>query len=186
MKKDNINQLFANLKGEFDTKEPKEGHQDRFLKKIQGNQGVISIKKKKNTWWKPLSIAASILLLVGFGFSYLNQPGSIDEQVAKISPEVSQTEFYFANLIDEQVKQLKSESTPETKKIIDDTMSQLKKLDTNYKSLEKDLINGGNSKMILSAMINNFQTRIDLLQNVLNKVENIKKLKNYKDENYTI
>ena len=56
----------------------------------------------------------------------------------------------------------------------------------NYKVLEQDLLNGGNSKLILSAMITNFQTRIDLLQDVLDQVENIKNLKNYNDENYTI
>jgi hypothetical protein len=35
-------------------------------------------------------------------------------------------------------------------------------------------------------MITNFQTRIDLLQDVLDQVENIKNLKNYNDANYTI
>jgi len=65
-------------------------------------------------------------------------------------------------------------------------MIQLKKLETNYKQLETDLINGGNDKLILSAMITNFQTRIDLLQDVINQIETIKNLKNYNDENLTI
>ena len=65
-------------------------------------------------------------------------------------------------------------------------MVQLKKLKNNYGLLEKDLINGGNSKLILSAMITNFQTRIDLLQDVLDKIETIKNLKNYDDAKITI
>ncbi len=186
MEKDDINKLFENLKGTFDTKEPQGGHQQRFLEKLQFSQGVIAIQKKKNSWWKPLSIAASVAILLGIGFGIYNTTPSIDQQVAKLSPEVSQTEFYFASLIEEQVKELENESTPETKKIIDDTLVQLKKLETNYKVLEQDLLNGGNSKLILSAMITNFQTRIDLLQNVLNQVEDIKNIKKYNDENYTI
>ena len=186
MEKDNIDNLFDNLQGTFDMKEPQEGHQDRFLEKLNVSQGIVSIQKKKNSWWRPLSIAASVAILLGVGFSVFNTSTSIDQQVAEISPEVSQTQFYFASLIDEQVKELENESTPETKKIIDDTMIQLAKLDTNYKTLEQDLLNGGNSKLILSAMITNFQTRIDLLQNVLDQVENIKNLKKYNDENYTI
>jgi predicted nucleic acid-binding Zn-ribbon protein len=110
----------------------------------------------------------------------------MDEQLAKISPEASQTQFYFANLIEEQIKELENESTPETKILVDDTMAQLTKLEINYKKLEQDLINGGNSKLILSAMITNFQTRIDLLQEVMDKIENIKTFKNYDDENITI
>lgn len=186
MEKDNIDNLFDNLQGTFDMKEPQEGHQDRFLEKLKVSQGIVSIQKKKNSWWRPLSIAASVAILLGVGFSVFNTSTSIDQQVAEISPEVSQTQFYFASLIDEQVRELENESTPETKKIINDTMIQLAKLDTNYKTLEQDLLNGGNSKLILSAMITNFQTRIDLLQNVLDQVENIKNLKKYNDENYTI
>ena len=186
MEKDNIEKLFDKLQGTFDIEKPTGGHQQRFLEKLQASQGVVSIQKKKNTWWRPLFIAASVAMLFGIGFSMFNTSPTIDQQVAEISPEVSQTEFYFASLIDEQVKQLESESTPETKKIIDDAMVQIKKLDTNYKVLEQDLINGGNSKLILSAIITNFQTRIDLLQDVLDQVENIKNLKNYNDANYTI
>lgn len=181
-----INELFENLKDTFDTEEPQGGHQLRFLEKLQTSQGVVPIKKKKNSWWKPLSIAASVVVLLGIGFSLYNSTPTRQAQLAKISPEASNTELYFANLIEEQVKELEDESTPETKKIIDDTMVQLKKLETSYKMLEQDLLNGGNGKLILSAMITNFQTRIDLLRDVLDQVENIKKLKNYNDENYTI
>ncbi|KAG1649363.1 RNA polymerase sigma-H factor [Nymphon striatum] len=163
MEKDNIDNLFDNLQGTFDMKEPQEGHQDRFLEKLKVSQGIVSIQKKKNSWWRPLSIAASVAILLGVGFSVFNTSTSIDQQVAEISPEVSQTQFYFASLIDEQVRELENESTPETKKIIDDTMIQLAKLDTNYKTLEQDLLNGGNSKLILSAMITNFQTLLPIL-----------------------
>ena len=186
MDKDNIDRLFDTLQGTFDTEEPNGSHQQRFLEKLQASQGVVSIQKKKKSWWRPLSIAASALILFGIGFSVFNSAPTINQQVAEISPEVSQTQFHFVSLIDEQVKELESKSTPETKQIIDDTMSQLQKLDANYKMLEQDLLNGGNSKLILSAMITNFQTRIDLLQDVLDQVENIKNIKNYNDENFTI
>lgn len=186
MEKDKISQLFDQLQGTFDIEEPAGGHQHRFLEKLQAAQGVVSIQKKKNTWWRSLSIAASAAILLAIGFGMFNTAPTIDQQVAEISPEVSQTQFYFASLIEDQVRQLESESSPETQKIIDDTMIQLKKLDANYKVLEQDLLNGGNSKLILSAMITNFQTRIDLLQEVLDQVSTIKNLKNYNDENYTI
>ena len=186
MNKENLVDIFKNLEGTFDIEDPQSGHQDRFLKKLAINNGVTVLQKKRTSWWKPLSIAASIAILCSIAIGFYSTERTVDEQVAEISPEVANTQFYFASLIEEQVKQLKSESSPETKVIIDDTMIQLKKLAVDYTSLENDLINGGNSKMILSAMIINFQTRIDLLQDVLNQIENIKNLKNYNDENFTI
>ncbi|MEE9362198.1 MAG: hypothetical protein V3U92_06340 [Cellulophaga sp.] len=185
MEDKNLEKLFEQLHGSFDNEEPKDGHKNRFFDKLNASNEVVTINSKKKNWWKPLSIAASIVLLCVIGFNQYASP-SAEEQLAEISPEVSKTQFYFANLINEQVLELESNSTPETKKIIEDTLKQLKKLENNYASLEQDLLNGGNSKLVLSAMITNFQTRIDLLQDVLNQIENIKNLKNYDDENFTI
>ncbi len=187
MEKENLEKLFDNLQGTFDLEEPMEGHQERFLEKLNASKGVVGIQqRKKKSIWKPLSIAAAALALIALSIGKFSVQPTIEEQVAEISPEVSNSQFYFASLIEEQVKQLESETGPETKQIVDDTMVQLKKLELNYQQLEKDLINGGNSKFILSAMITNFQTRIDLLQEVLNQIETIKNYKNYNDENYTI
>ena len=186
MEKENIENLFDTLQGTFDIEEPQEGHQQRFLEKLQASQGVVSIQRKKKSWWKSLSIAASVAILCGIGLVLFNSAPTLNEQVAEISPEASQSQFYFANLIEEQIRELESESTPETEKIIDDTLLQLQRLETNYKTLEQDLLNGGNSKLILSAMINNFQTRIDLLEDVLDQISTIKILKNQNDANYTI
>lgn len=187
MKKDTIDELFKSLEGSFDLNEPADGHKERFLRKLNQETRVVQISSSsKSKWWKPLSIAASIALLIAAGSTlFINQP-TMEQQVANISPEVSQTQFYFASLIEDQIKELESASTPETQKLVEDTMIQLKKLEANYIKLEQDLIEGGNSKLILSAMITNFQTRIDLLQEVMNKMETIKNFKTYNDENLTI
>ena len=186
MEKDEFIDLFKGLEGTLDTEEPKAGHQKRFLEKLNNANQVVTLQKKKKIWWRPLSIAASVavLCLIAIGV-YTSRP-TLDQQVAKISPEVSNTQVYFASLIEDQVKLLENESSPETQKIISDTMDQLKKLETNYKQLETDLVNGGNDKLILSAMITNFQTRIDLLQDVINQIESIKNLKNQNNANFTI
>ena len=186
MEKENLENLFEKLQGSFDIEEPKEAHRQRFFEKLEESNKIVPIHNKGNSWWKPLSIAASIVILCTVGIGLYNTEATIDEQVAEISPEASNTHFYFASLIEEQVKQLESESTPETKKMVNDTMVQLQKLEADYSVMEKDLLNGGNSKMVLSAMITNFQTRIDLLQDVLTKIETVKNLKNYTNENFTI
>ena len=182
-----IEKLFKNNKGLLDTEAPEKGHRERFLDRLESQQGVTAIRRKRNQWFRPLSIAASVAVLFAVGIGvYMGSPMSLEDQVAKISPEAANTEYYFASLIEEQVNELQKESSPETQKLIGDTMNQLQKLAINYKGLEKDLLDGGNSKLILSAMIINFQTRIDLLQEVLDKVETIKNLKKQNDANYTI
>ncbi|WP_435625207.1 hypothetical protein [Flagellimonas sp.] len=186
MKKDNLDDLFERLQGQFDIEEPGSGHQERFLAKLNQSKGVVSLPQRKNRVWKPLSIAASVVLICLLGLQIFNSEPSIKEQVVEIAPEVSKTEFYFASLIEEQVQELKDAKSPETARLVDDTLIQLDKLETDYNNLEQELINGGDSKIILNAMITNFQTRIDLLKEVLQNIENIKNLKSYNDENFTI
>lgn len=183
---DNLNILFNRLKDDFDFERPEDGHQRRFLEKLNRSKGVVSLEKKKRNWIKPLAIAASIVLVCFLGFQFFNTALNVKEQVVEIAPEVSRTEFYFANLIEDQIQQLKNEKSPETAKLVDDTLLQLGKLEGDYQKLEQELLNGANSKIILNAMIINFQTRIDLLKEVLNNVEEIKNLKSYNDANFTI
>lgn len=185
MENDNIDNLFRNLKGSFDVEEPIKGHRQRFLAKLESLPASETSSKKTGIWWKSLSIAATLILLCTIGLNFFNPTPSLQQQVSKISPEITNTEYYFASLIEEQVKNMQSKSTPETQKLIADTLIQLRTLDTDYKKMEQDLLNGGNSKLILSAMITNFQTRIALLNEVLEQIEEIKILKNYKDENIT-
>lgn len=186
MSRDNLNSLFERLHGELDVEEPQSGHRDRFLEKLNQNQGTIALHKKNISWWKHLSIAASVTLVALLGYQAFGPQPSIKQQVVRMAPEVSQTEFYFANLIEQQVEELQDEKTPETAQLVDDTMTQLQRLNKDYETLEKDLVNGGDSKIIMSAMITNFQTRIDLLKEVLSQIENIKNLKSQNDESFTI
>lgn len=187
MKEERIEELFRGLQGTWDTEEPLEGHEERFRHKLESRkQRVMPLHSKTRKWLRPLAIAASVIFLCLLGIQVLAPAPSINEQVAKISPEIAKTEFYFASLIEEQVRDLENESTPETKQLIDDTLLQLKKLEANYRNLEQDLLKGGNSKLILSAMITNFQTRIDLLQEVMDTIDTIKNLNPHEDEKYTI
>lgn len=186
MKKESLENLFQRIHDDFDFEEPKVGHQERFLEKLNNANGVVATLPRKRNWWKPLSIAASIALVCVLGIQLFSNQPTIKEQVVEIAPEVSETEFYFASLIEEQVQLLKQEKSPETAKLVDDTLSKLGELEADYKILEQELINGGNSKMILNAMITNFQIRIDLLEEVLANVETIKNLKPQDDANFTI
>ena len=180
-----IDVLFKSLSGSFDQESPKDGHRERFLSRL-GEQGRNSSRPRSNPWWRHLSIAAAIaLLLASTVFIYRPQP-SLEAQVAQISPEASETSRHFTGLVSMQIRELEQMSTPETKPLIENTLAQLTVLETDYKKLEQDLIQGGDSKLILSAMITNFQTRIDLLREVMERVEEVKQFKNESHENTII
>lgn len=179
--KNTLESLFGQLGGSFDLETPVPGHRERFRLKME-QSASRGAGGGQRSWWRPLSIAASVALLIGASVFMLRPVPTVEQQVAKISPEVSETSTYFAGVVEQQVRLLEELSSPETKPLIDDTIRQLGLLEADYRKMEADLIGGGNSKLILSAMITNFQTRIDLLQDVMLKVEEIKQFKDESNE----
>ena len=106
-------------------------------------------------------------------------------ELASVSPELAQTQDFFTVTIAEELKKLNAERSPLTDDIIYDAMRELNTLETSYEALKIDLQESGQDKRVIFAMISNFQTRIDILTNVLEHIENIKQLKNEPNDTET-
>lgn len=181
MKKDNIDQLFNRLGGAFDTDMPSANHKATFLEKLQASQEEIpEVKVRKLQWWKPLMLAASVLVVAGLLFSNTNTIES--KQLADISPEMQETQEFFTRTIERELFEIKKQTTPATEKLVNDAMLRMEKLETNYNKLQDDLEQSGEDKRVIYAMIDNFQNRIDLLQQVLEHINAIKNLNELQPE----
>lgn len=187
MKNDKIDQLFEEL--DFDTAEPASGHKERFLKKLEKAraQKLSRRQPKIRSLWGPIiGIAASIAVaLMLFGNIFIMAPASNGE-LASVSPEMKETQDFYSSVIERELNTIEEEKTPETEAIVNDALEQMEKLEKEYTHLKKDLLNSGNDKRVIYAMINNFQQRIDLLNNVLTQIENIKSLKSQSHESTII
>lgn len=174
MKKDDIEQLFDRLEGQLSVAEPSTDHQARFLEKLQSTQVQEEKPVRKLNWWKPLAVAASLALVFMITFSQTSQTEIKD--LADVSPEMEQTQTFFTQTIEKELFELQQQTTPETQAIVDDTMKRLTKLEADYDDLKNDLAESGQDKRVIYAMINNFQNRIDLLQQVLEHIDAVKNL----------
>lgn len=190
--KDEVEELFGRLEHQWDDAEPGSGHRQRFLNKLELDK--TSQNKKSNTKvWKYISIAASLALLVTIGVEIFQQQTQSQPEVQVTNNNgnekpmsVKRTEFYFSSLVNQEIEKINEISTPQTKRLVDDLKSQLTKLENDYSALETDLSTKGDVKLILNAMMINFQTRINLAQEVLQKIKEIEQLKNTKHEEHTV
>ncbi|PCI11378.1 MAG: hypothetical protein COB73_02115 [Flavobacteriaceae bacterium] len=172
--KDNFNQLFDK---DLDIAEPTIGHFDRFEKRLSNVSST-----KKNSSWKWISVAASIVLLFGV---WLGQNLQSDRlELADVSPKMEETQTYFASVIKTEVQKINKQKTPENQKIIADAFLRMDNLETQYVKLTKELKESDADKRVIFAMISNFQQRIEILKNVLEQMDNLKQLKTIKNETY--
>jgi hypothetical protein len=175
MGKDNFNNLFDS---NFDIAEPTIGHFERFEKKLSKQETTY---KPKN--WKWLIMAASVVLIFGFWFGQNQRNQEI--QLADVSPEMAETQSYFSSVIRTEIEKVNTQKSPENKKLIDDAFLRLENLDIQYKLLTTELNESGSDKRVVFAMISNFQQRIEILQNLLTQLEDIKQFKTTTNEIYS-
>ncbi|MFD1294346.1 hypothetical protein ACFQ5N_10910 [Lutibacter holmesii] len=178
--KDNLDHIFKSLEHQFDVEEPEIGHFNRFEEKL--NTPAINTRKKLFKMIASISVAASILLLVGIwlGSNYNNK----GMELAGISTEMQETQVYFINTIHKELETIEKERSTETNEIINDGLFQLSKLEKQYTVLTLELKESTEDKRIIYAMISNFQQRIEVLQSILLQIERIKQLKSNKNEAY--
>ncbi len=186
MKDNEFNNLFEDLN--FDLEEPRTGHRERFSHKLEHiNQDTGKENRIRRLWVPMAAIAASFALAFIFLGDFIGPVNSVNNaELASISPEMKQTQQFYSGLIERELNALNAERSPETEVIIKDALEQMKKLEQNYADLKKDLVESGRDNRVIHAMIQNFQQRIDLLNNVLTQIENIKSLKNQDHENNII
>lgn len=166
---------FDELKDQFDLEVPDRGHFDRFQARLES--------KSKFNFWKPLAIAASLLLLLSLSGPFFS---SNTLELKDVSPKMEETQAYFTSVIDKELRELGKLETSANKKIISDALSQFEVLETEYKNLMVQLLESNEDKIIIYAMINNYQKRIDILRSVINQINNLNESKYNTNENNLI
>ena len=188
MKEQELYDLFKDL--DCDLEEPAIGHEDRFLEKLKSvqNDKKLGNKGSVRSLWTPwLSVAASIVFVLFIAGSFVNTNAlTKPADLATISPEMRETQEFYSTAIKAELEKVNLAKSPETEIIVEDALLQLERLDEEYKKLRSDLRKSGKDKRVIFAMVSNLQQRIDLLNNVLTQIEEIKELKNNENESTII
>ncbi|MDD3723035.1 MAG: hypothetical protein PHW92_11250 [Lutibacter sp.] len=176
---DNLENIFKELENQFDIEEPTIGHFKRFEEKLhKGKKPNILFKL-----WPFIAVAASVVLFFGIwiGSSFSNS----GMELAKVSSEMGETQNYFVATIEKELASVEKMRNPDTEKIINDGLMQLNKLEKQYQVLTLELKESTKDKRIIYAMISNFQQRIEILQNLLTQIEDVKQLKTQINEQFS-
>lgn len=153
-------------------------------------------KKKKKLILTPLykwSIAAAILISAGITvFLMLNNNKPTDDvvvaakndaaaDIAAIAPEYAPEVNEFAKLVLLKQEELRS-LAPEQPELYKKFATDINQLDSSYKSLKNQLGATPNREMLIEAMIQNLQLQLNVLNQQLNIINQIKQSKKYSHE----
>lgn len=172
-----IQDFFKKHRNELDTEKMSSGHEARFLEKMKAPE-----KKTKKLWVTYLSVAASVILLIGFYlFNNFNNP---EEQLIEDNSypqEIAEAQFYFEGIITRELDRIQTYKNESNAKIIEDTLERIQKLKTEEEALLNQLSTDYN-RGIVKALVDNFQLRINLLNDLVQQIDEINQLKNEYNE----
>lgn len=117
-----------------------------------------------------LSIAASVVLLLGVGLGmgmYLAKP-SLEDKLMAVHPDYLEAEKHYQHKINVRLNEVKSLGVDQY------VTPDLSELDAVYQELKNELLNSGvkNDEVIVEAMIDHYQSKLEVLEVVLNKLQN--------------
>ncbi len=121
-------------------------------------------------WVRRLRVAAAVLALLFAGGAmgvYWSSSQNNVTALADISPEYAEMQQYFDREIQAKMAQLATYNQA------DAVFTDIKELDEVYRELQEELKNApeGNRKQVVQAMIGNYKAKIDILEQVLEKLQ---------------
>jgi len=174
----NIKELLNNQTNKFDIEVPNSGHKARFIEKLK-QTNVPAKKSTNNNYWY-LNIAATFILSICLFTSYNTnkQPKTITAETTTENPftDISNAQFHLEGIVKRELVKLEFERNTTTENLINEALSQLEFLKKEQHKLEGQL-KLNYDKRILKALIDNFQYRIQLLENVMQQIEITKEIK---------
>ena len=188
-KKDRLERFVRDNRDGFDTFLPQDSLWSQIESQLHNEIPIVpeSSKKKIRRLSNPYfdwRIAAGVFLALGIGFLvYLNNEYGItrDPNVALKVPAYAR-EFNQYNVAIDQKREEIIKLARNNPELYKDFSADLESLESSYKNLRSNLSNAPNQEALLEAMVQNLQLQVDLLNQQLEILQRINKVKNDNDK----
>jgi len=158
----------------FDGAEPSDGHFNRFQDRLESLHEA-SPRHMSRYAKRLIMVAAVIVILLGLSVTYyLVDPSSNTNPVAAgtLPQEIQEARMYYDKLAEEKLQRINqcassSSEASYIQKVVD---NEIELLDSNSVKLEEALQDDNQNSRLINALIRNYKTKSDLLDDILNRL----------------
>lgn len=170
-----IEDIIRGNKDFFEEAEPSKGHFERFSAMLE-----VKFRKEppKRSIVPYLLRAAVVTLLVTLSSLWIwdNFLSSASKRMTlgEVSPQYREVENYYihqVNLMESEITSTELVNNPEQKQML---MNEMKSMDSVYVSLQEELKSNPDDPRIINAMIEHYQTKVDVLNYIINQLKTIR------------
>ncbi len=179
-----IEEIIRNNKDFFEEAEPSKGHFERFNRKLE-IRFLVNMPKRSIVPY--LLRAAVVTLLVTLSslwtWDHFIRPGSSRMTLGQVSPQYKEVENYYihqVNMMEGEIVNVDLKNNPKQKTML---INEMRSMDSVYVSLQKELKANPNDERIINAMIEHYQTKLEVMNYIINQLKTIRNDNQNKKEN---
>jgi len=170
-----IEELIRSNKDFFEEAEPSKGHLERFERKLDVRFGKGTIKRSIVPY---LLKAAVVTLLVTLSslwtWDNFIRPDRNRMRLSDVSPQYREVENYYIHQVNNMESELSSLTLANDKVHNEMLKKEMKSMDSVYVQLQKDLKANPEDERIINAMIEHYQTKVDVMSYILNQLKELR------------
>jgi hypothetical protein len=177
-----IEDIIRSNKDYFEDAEPSDGHLERFNRKLEKRFQVRTIKRSIVPYLLKAAVVTLLITLSSlWTWDHFIRTGSSRMTLGQVSPQYKEVENYYVH----QVNIMEGEITNDLNNSEQKTMilKEIKSMDSTYVSLQKELKANPNDERIINAMIEHYQTKLEVMTYIVNQLKTIRNENHNKTEN---
>ena len=170
-----IEELIRSNKDFFEEAEPSKGHLERFERKLEVRFSKAVVKRSIVPY---LLKAAVVTLLVTLSslwtWDNFIRPDRNRMKLSDISPQYREVENYYIHQVNLMESELNSLTLTNDQAHNEMLRKEMKSMDSVYVQLQKDLKANPEDERIINAMIEHYQTKVDVMSYILNQLKELR------------
>ncbi|HOB84652.1 MAG TPA: hypothetical protein PKX27_12940 [Bacteroidales bacterium] len=171
----NIEDIIRNNRDLFEDTEPPKGHFDRFSTKLEERFHVQGVKRSIVPYLLKAAVVTLLVTLSSLWIwdNFLSSEGK-RMTLGDVSPQYREVENYYihqVNLLENEINTTAIIDDPEHKDML---KSEMRSMDSVYVQLQKELKANPDDERIISAMIEHYQTKLEVMSYIVNQLKSIR------------
>jgi hypothetical protein len=172
----NIEDLIRSNKDFFDEAEPSPGHLERFNRKLEMRfSRHVTIQRSIVPYLLKAAVVTLLITLSSlWTWDHFIRPGRNRMTLGQVSPQYKEVENYYVhqvNLMENEIVNIDLKNNPAQKDIL---LKEMKSMDSVYVQLQKELRANPNDERIINAMIEHYQTKLDVMAYIVGQLKAIR------------
>jgi hypothetical protein len=170
-----LEDIIRSNKDFFEDAEPSAGHLERFNRKLEKRFQVATVKRSIVPYLLKAAVVTLLITLSSlWTWDHFIRPANNRMTLGQVSPQYKEVENYYmhqVNLMEGEIVNVDLKNNPAQKTIL---MNEMKSMDSTYVSLQKELKANPNDERIINAMIEHYQTKLEVMTYIVNQLKTVR------------